>query len=156
VLAEAPPPICLTYAYHGVTLTEKLIQKGGPGEVSIQDLHENVMPSSAHPKVSKKHAVIERLAPLSPELRETFWELNDRLSLLEGVKVVYGGKNFVRYWTALGRFAEARICGKSIEWRFGQPGFWGDASGIGSVEMLSAADAERVFRELRRTHRDAG
>jgi hypothetical protein len=156
VHAETPSPICLTYAYHGVTITEKLVEERGPGEVSIQDVHENAIPSFAHPKVSKKHTVIERLAPLLPELQEAFWEIDDRLSHLEGVKVVYGGKNFVRYRTARGRFAEARIGEKSVEWRFGQPGLWRDASEIGSVEMLTAADAERVLHELRRTHGDAG
>jgi hypothetical protein len=155
VLADTQSPICLTYAYHGVALTDKVVEERGPGRVSIQGAHE-VNPSSRHPKVSKKHAVFERLAPLPQVLQAAFWAVDGRLRGLEGVRVLYGGKNFVRYRVPRGQFAEARIGAKSIEWRSGQPGLWREPGEIGSVEMLTAADAERVFRQLQRTYRRAG
>jgi hypothetical protein len=152
LVLSAQSAVCLTYAYHGVTLTDKVVEARGSGKVSIQGALEKAMPSSRHPRVSKKHAVYERLAPFPRELQAAFWDVNGRLCELEGVKVVYGGKNFVRYRVPRGRFAEARIGTKSIEWCFGQPGLWGQPGESGSAEMLTAADAARVFRALRRTY----
>ena len=152
VLDNRQGVICLTYAYHQVALLDGLIEQQQAGAVSIQPARENAMPSSRHPTVSKKSSTYRRLAPLPRDLQAAFWAVDGRLCRLEGVSVRYGGKNFVRYRVPRGQFAEAKIGPESIEWRFGQPGRWRERS----VKMLARSDAEKVFRELRRAHRDAG
>ena len=156
VLSDAQSIVCLTYAYHDVTFTGDVVEQQRPGRVSIQHAHQILMPKARHPTVSKQQHTSERLLPLPPSLRAAFWEIDGRLRGLDAVKVVYGGKNFVRYRVPRGRFAEAKICPKSIQWRYCQSGGWKDGGQSGSVEMLAACDLDKIFDLLRQAYVDAG
>ena len=79
----------------------------------MQDI---VIPTLAHPKVCKKIATSERLERLAPKLAKSFWKIDTELQNLSGVKVKYGGKNFVRY-RARADFAEAVIYPGAIQGR---------------------------------------
>ncbi len=48
---------------------------------------------------------------------QVFWDIDTKLLDDRSVKVKYGGKNFVRYRTRNGVFAEAVSRPGSIEWR---------------------------------------
>lgn len=107
----------LVYRYHDVTFTGGELQSQNAGRVSLHGAAEVVTSVQAHPKVSKKFATIERLQHLAPALEDAFWRIDADLCATPGVRVKYGGKNFVRYSTNLGVFAEAVIAEDTIEWR---------------------------------------
>jgi hypothetical protein len=151
ILNEAPPVICLTYAYHHLKLTGEFVEQQRPGKVSVQRAHQTLMPLSRHPVVSKKGYIFERLRFLPLELQEAFWTMDGRLRDLKGVTVVYGGKNFVRYRGPLGRFAEAKIWPTSIQWNYLQSGQWKDGR-LDSELMVVARDANKIINRLRQAH----
>lgn len=106
----------IAYRYHDVEFTNEELQKQKPGRVSLYEVNCSVAPADAHPKVCKKLATSERLERLAPALAESFWQIDSELKILKGVNVKYGGKNFVRYATRAGIFAEAVICQGAIQW----------------------------------------
>jgi hypothetical protein len=127
----------LVYRYHDVAFTGGDLQSQNAGRVSLQSADEVVSSPQVHPKVSKKFATIERLQHLPLALEEAFWRIDAALRAMPGVRVKYGGKNFVRYGTNAGVFAEAVIGEGVIEWR---------ASMLRL--MRSDADAEEILTVL--------
>jgi hypothetical protein len=109
--------ICLAYRYHDFEFTDDELQTQRPGHVSLQRIEGARQPTRAHPKVSKKNATSERLERLAPAVAGAFWDIDSKLQEDQRVKVKYGGKNFVRYRTRNGVFAEAVITPNAIEWR---------------------------------------
>ena len=154
VLATTASVNCLAYRYDGAAPLGGVVERRRPGRVSIQWAHQTGMPHP-HPRVLKKDGTDERLKRRLPELRTSFWDLDGRLRALEDVTAVYF-KNVAHYRVSRGQFAEAKINSLVIQWRFARPGSWRDSTKVGSVEMLAPSDAETVFRQLQRTHRDAG
>jgi hypothetical protein len=61
LLSDAQSVVCLTYAYHDVTVTGEVVEEQHPGNVSIQHAHKDQMPTSHHPKVNKEHYTFKRL-----------------------------------------------------------------------------------------------
>jgi hypothetical protein len=109
--------VCLAYRYHDIEFTDDKLQQQKPGCVSLHSASHIGAPERGHPKVSKKLATSERLERLAPTLAKSFWDIDAELRNFRGVKVAYGGKNFVRYRTRAGTFAEAVICPGAIQWR---------------------------------------
>lgn len=107
---------CFVYRYYDVPFTDDELQAQKPGQVSLQSAAGIAGPEQCHPKVSKKIATSERLERFAPKLIESFWRVDDELRKLKGVMVKYGGKNFVRYSTAAGVFAEAVIGDGVVTW----------------------------------------
>lgn len=128
----------LAYRYHDVTFTDDELPSQNAGRVSLHNAEEVAASERAHPRVSKKSATTERLQRFAPALAKSFWRIDAELCRLPGVKVKYGGKNFVRYSTRAGIFAEAVIGDGVIEWRT-------------SVKrsMLSDSDATSLLMLLR-------
>ena len=107
----------IVYRYQDVMFTDDELQSQRTGRVSLHNAAGVVGPEAGHPKVSKKMATTERLQSFAPGLTESFWRIDAALRELPGVKVKYGGKNFVRYSTRSGIFAEAVIGDGVVEWR---------------------------------------
>ena len=107
----------LVYRYHDVAFTDDEVQIQSSGRVSLHSVAAIHGPEHSHPRVSKKIASKERLLRSVPDLAESFWRVDADLQALKGVKVKYGGKNFVRYSTRAGIFAEAVIGDGVITWR---------------------------------------
>lgn len=106
----------LVYRYHDVTFTDREVESRDAGRVSVHRA-DAVTSVQRHPAVSKKFATVERLQRLAPALADAFWRIDAHLCGIPAVKVKYGGKNFVRYSTSAGVFAEAVIGNGVIEWR---------------------------------------
>ena len=136
----------IAYRYHGVESSDGEFQTQQVGRVSLhQVLGAGDEFASVHPRVLKKFATIERLQRFAPELAEEFWQVDKELRGLPGVKPTFGGKNFVRYSTRRGVFAEAVIGSGVIEWR----------ATVGR-SMRSSADTSGLLRLLREAHGKAG
>ncbi len=106
----------LVYRYHDIQLLRDAHPEQTAGRVSLHNAGESDSLQARHPKVSKKLATVERLQRLAPALSDSFWDVDKELRRL-GAKVTYGGKNFVRYSTSAGIFAEAVIGSGAIRWR---------------------------------------
>jgi hypothetical protein len=108
----------IAYRYHNLEFAKDHVLAQTSAEVSLYEVGGDAPGSlSAHPKVSKKDATIERLARLAPSLAGEFWQVDEQLRGWSGVTPKHGGKNFVRYSTKKGVFAEAVIGLGTIEWR---------------------------------------
>lgn len=104
----------LQYRYHDIDANASEFGRQVAGRVSLAPA--NNASSGPHPLVSKREATVERLKRNAPDLIDSFWRLDGQLRGLPGVKVKYGGKNFVRY-SANGRvFAEAVVGDGVINW----------------------------------------
>jgi hypothetical protein len=108
--------VCLAYRYHDIEFTDDELQTRNPGRVSVHRRGGAGEPGRPHPRVSKKLATSERLEQLPPAVAKAFWDIDSKLQEDRRVKVNYGGKNFVRYRTRSGVFAEAVMTPDSIEW----------------------------------------
>ena len=141
-----PALVRIAFRYHGLTNTDQLLQVQEPASVSLVTLSGvDTGPQTAHPTVSKKLATVERLARLAPDLALGFWQVDEALQRLPGVKATYGGKNHVRYSTARGVFAKAVIHRGAIEW-----------SAPMAREMRANADVPGILDLLRQSHGNAG
>lgn len=109
--------VCLSYRYHDVEFTDDELQTQRSGRVSFHRVDFTNRPTKTHPRVSKKIATLERLDSLLPALAQEFLTIDSELLKDKRVKVTYGGKNFVRYRTRKGVFAEAVIGRDSIDWQ---------------------------------------
>ncbi len=112
--------VLLAYRYHDIAVTGSDLETQEKGRVSIH-LADTAEPCGAHPKVSKRAATVERLKRFAPALADSFWRIDAGLRAMPGVNVKYGGKNFVRYNTRAGVFAEAVIGDGIIEWEVSTP-----------------------------------
>jgi hypothetical protein len=104
----------LAYRYHDVSVMSADVDAQQEGRVSLQKA-ELAEPQGPHPRVSKRVATTERLKRFAPALADAFWRINDE-QRGRGVKIKYGGKNFVRYSTTRGVFAEAVVGDGVIHW----------------------------------------
>jgi hypothetical protein len=151
VLNNAQSVDCLTYAYHPTTLTADGLEEQRPGEVSIHRARQLPMPTSRHPRVSKKKGIIERLSQLPPALQTAFGAIHKRLLTLDAVTAAYIGKHSVRYQVPRGGFAKAKIGLQSIEWQCGNRK---DGRQV-NVEMGAGSEVDTIFTLLRKAHRAA-
>lgn len=134
------------YRYHDVEFTDDELQTQNAGRVSLHLATEIAGPGQRHPKVSKKFAMTERLQYFAPALEDSFWRIDKELrGLSDKVKVIYGGKNFVRYNTKTGIFAEAVVGDGILEWRM-----------TSSLSMHSASDEPTLLTLLRDAYEHAG
>ena len=140
---DADEVVRLAYRYHDVKLGADEVQTQTVGRVSLHPILGAADESAQrHPKVSKKNATVERLQRFAPHLAEEFWTVDAELRSLPGVKEPkYGGKNFVRYSTRRGIFAEAVIGSGVIEWR-----------ATVAREMRSSAERSSLLELLRQAH----
>jgi hypothetical protein len=106
----------LVYRYHDIRFSQTELQEQTPGRVSLHYADDVDKAGAGHPRISKRFATVERLQRLAPELADAFWRVDSELRK-RGARVKYGGKNFVRYSTSGGIFAEAVIQHGAIRWR---------------------------------------
>lgn len=106
----------LAYRYHDMEFTDNELQSQRSGRVSLRCADEVLDFDEPHPKVSKELATGERLRQYAPALEDSFKQIAKNIEDL-GVTVTYGGKNFVRFSTAAGVFAEAVVRDGAVEWR---------------------------------------
>ena len=106
----------IVYRYHDIEFADVELQEQRPGLVSLHNAPGLAGTDRPHPLVSKRIATTERLQRFAPALAESFWRVDAELRAQKGVKVKYGGKNFVRYSTSAGIFAEAVIGDGVIQW----------------------------------------
>jgi hypothetical protein len=137
----------VAYRYHDIGLGGGEDETQRVGKVSLHPvLGASDESAPPHPKVSKRSATVERLQWFAPELTEEFWRVDAELRGLPGVKEpMYGGKNFVRYSTRSGIFAEAVIGTGFVEWR-----------ATLARRMRSSDDRSSVLALLREAHGKAG